>query len=203
VRRRSFGTAVGVEKTFPGAAEDDEVSMHAIVGWKIADERLASGGEETPATLLRGALERDDGEMPAVAEIADVEVELDSRLTPYQRPWARAGGAAWPSRSGLEARGTDCGTPMMVDLVGGRASEPGMWPMPVVPRDVDPEVLLEAGKPIRNRDEPARALALDRPDAALDHGEASVLADGPEALADSPATTPAPEFPSDELPAVI
>jgi hypothetical protein len=35
---------------------------------------------------LRGALQRDDAQMPTLTEIADVEVEPDSRTAPYQRP---------------------------------------------------------------------------------------------------------------------
>jgi hypothetical protein len=57
--------------------------------------------------------------MPAPAEIADVEFELDSRPTPNQRSRCRAARATWPSRSGLEAWDPDCGSPMVVTLVRG------------------------------------------------------------------------------------
>jgi hypothetical protein len=47
------------------------------------------------------------------------------------------------------------------------------------------------------------ALVLESPDTALDHGHASVFADGPESLPEATPPAPAPELPRDELPALI
>ncbi len=78
-----------------------------------------------------------------------------------------------------------------------------MGPVAVVPVEVERQLLLEGGETVRDRDESRGALVLDGSDAALDHGEAAVLADGAEALADVSAATPASELPGDELPALV
>jgi len=76
-------------------------------------------------------------------------------------------------------------------------------PVAVVPGDVEGQFLFHGGETVRNRDESPRALGLERPDAALDHGEAAVLANGPEALSDAAATAPASELPGREPPALV
>jgi hypothetical protein len=78
-----------------------------------------------------------------------------------------------------------------------------MWPATVVPREVKPELLFDVGETVWNRGKPSRALGLERSDAALDHGDAAVLADGAEALADAAATAPSSELLGDELPALV
>jgi len=72
-----------------------------------------------------------------------------------------------------------------------------------VPREVKLELLLEIGETVRNRDQPSSAFSFNRPDAALDHGEAAVLADGPEPLPDAAAMTPTSEVLGHELPALV
>src|SRR6266852_234315 len=141
--------------------------------------------------------------MPALAEVADVEVELDSRPTPYQSPWCRARRATRPSRPGLEARSADGRSTMVVDLVGGRTAESRVGPVAVVPGEVKPDLLPECRETGWDRDEPPRALVLERPDAALDHSEAAVLTDSPEPLSDTAATAPTSELLGDELPALV
>ncbi len=92
---------------------------------------------------------------------------------------------------------------MEVDFVGGRGSEAGVGPVAGVPGEVKPELLLEIGETVWSRDQASSALGLNRPDAALDHGEAAVLADGAEALMDAAAVAPSSEFPGNELPALV
>jgi hypothetical protein len=78
-----------------------------------------------------------------------------------------------------------------------------MGAMAGVPREVKSELLLEIGGTVRNGDQPSSAFSLNRPDAALDHGQAAVLADGAEPLPDAAATAPSSEFLGDELPALV
>jgi len=153
--------------------------------------------------VLGDALDRNDRQMPAPAEEADVEVELDSRLPADESAWGCARGAPWPSRSGLEPRRPACWTPMVVNLVRGCGAEARMRPAAVVPSEVETEFLVEIGETVWNRDQPSRALGLECPDAPLDHGEAAVLTDSAEALADAAATAPSSELLGDELPALI
>jgi hypothetical protein len=70
--------------------------------------------------------------------------------------------------------------------------------MVIVPGTIERQLLLHSGQAVWDDVQAARTLVLERPDAALDHREAAVLADGAEALPD--ATTPAPtsECPGDE-----
>jgi hypothetical protein len=65
------------------------------------------------------------------------------------------------------------------------------------------QLLLHGGEAVRDRDEAARALVLERPDGALDHGQTAVLADGAEALVDPAAAAPACESAGHELFSVI
>ena len=123
--------------------------------------------------VLRGALERDDGEMSASVEVLDVEGEPDSRLTADQSLGRGARRATWPSRSWFKARRPGRWTPMIVDLVRGRGSESGVRPVAAIPGEVKPELLLEISETVWNRDQPSSALGLDRPDATLDDGEAA------------------------------
>jgi hypothetical protein len=92
---------------------------------------------------------------------------------------------------------------MVADLVGGRSPESHVGPVAVVPEEVKRDFLPDCRETERNRDETSGAFVLERPDAALDHGEAAILTDSSEALADSAATSPAPELPGDELPALV
>lgn len=72
-----------------------------------------------------------------------------------------------------------------------------------VPREVKPELLLEIGETVWNHEQLSSAFSLNRPDAALDHGQAAVLADGAEPLTNAAATTPPPKLLGDELSALI
>lgn len=131
------------------------------------------------------------------------EVGPDSWLTADKSPRRRARRATWPTRSGLEARGADRWTPMGVDLVRGRGPESRVGPVAVVPGKVERQFLLHGGQTIGDGGQTARALGLERPDGALDHGEAAILADGPEPLPDAAATAPSSEPFGDELPALV
>src|SRR6266581_4087138 len=92
---------------------------------------------------------------------------------------------------------------MVVDLVRCRAAESRERPVAVVPGEVKGQFLLHGGEAVRNQNQSSRALVLDGADAALDHGEAAVLADGAELLADTAAATPALELPGGELAALV
>src|SRR5438093_4497708 len=92
---------------------------------------------------------------------------------------------------------------MVVDLVRGRGPESRVRSVSVVPGEVEFELLLEGRETVRNLDESARALVLERPDASFNHSKAAVRTDGAEALPDAAASTPAPEPPGDELPALV
>jgi len=141
--------------------------------------------------------------MPAPVEITDGQVELDSRLPADERAGGSARRATWPPWPWLEARGPDGWSPIVVDLVGGCAPESRVGPVAVVPGTIELQTLLEGDETVRDRYESPRALGLERPDAALDHGEAAILADGAEPLPDTAATAPASELPGDELPALV
>jgi hypothetical protein len=53
---------------------------------------------------LRNALQRDDREVPAPAEVVDAESDLSSGLAANERLWCGTGRAAWPAGARLEAR---------------------------------------------------------------------------------------------------
>ncbi len=92
---------------------------------------------------------------------------------------------------------------MVADLVGGRSPESHVGPVAVVPEEVKRDFLPDCRETERNRDETSGAFVLERPDAALDHGDASVPSDGAEALPNSTTVTPASEILGHELPALV
>jgi hypothetical protein len=75
-------------------------------------------------------------------------------------------------------------------------------PVLVVPSDVFADLALELTEPKREEQQPD-ALILQRPDEPLDDGEAAVLPDGPESLADPLAATPRLELLRRELRPVV
>ena len=102
----------------------------------------------------------------------------------------------------FEARRLGCRTPMVVDLVGSGGAESRVRPVVVAPGEVGRQFLVEGGETVRDRGESPRALVLGA-DAALDHREAAVFADGAEPLADAAAATPALDLPGSELAALV
>jgi hypothetical protein len=75
--------------------------------------------------------------------------------------------------------------------------------MAFVPSEVKIDLLHECRETVWNPDESSGALVLERPDATLDHGEATVLTDSPEPLSDAAATAPTSELLGDELHALV
>src|SRR5712691_4602972 len=135
--------------------------------------------------------------------VAGSEMERDPGLTSNRSLRRSAWGRTRPPRSWFEARGAGSGATMVADLVGSGGAETGVRALGVVPGEVEGQFLLHGVETVRDRDEAMCALVLDGSDAALDHGEASVLADGAEPLLDAATATPALEFPGDELAAVV
>src|SRR6266571_5006739 len=154
-------------------------------------------------SVLRGALERDDGQMSTSGVIADRDVERDSRLTADERLRRGARRASRPPWAGFEAWCLGRRATMMVDLVGSGSAESRVRPVAVVPGDVERQFLLDGDETVWDQNQSPGALVLDGSDAALDHDEAAVLADGAEPLRDTATATPALELPGGELAALV
>src|SRR5207245_3716619 len=140
-------------------------------------------GEWTRGLCLRGALELDDGQMPASAVITDREMERDSGLTADESLRRSAWGTTRPPRAGLEARGPIGRAAMVVDLVGSGGAESRVRPVAVVPGAVDGQFLLHDGEAVRDKNQSPGDRVLDGSDAAFDRRDAAVVAEGAEALA--------------------
>ena len=153
--------------------------------------------------MLRGALERDNGQMSTSGVIADRDVERDSRLTADERLRRGARRASRPPWAGFEAWCLGRRATMMVDLVGSGSAESRVRPVAVVPGDVERQFLLDGDETVWDQNQSPGALVLDGSDAALDHDEAAVLADGAEPLRDTATATPALELPGGELAALV
>ena len=123
-------------------------------------KRVIRRGEDG-RSLLCGALQRDDGQMVARAEIADVEIEPGPRLTSNESLGRGAKRAPGPARARLEARRPDGGMEMTANLVGGRGAEVRMWTVAVVPNDVQGQLLLNGGETLGNHNQPPCSLVLD------------------------------------------
>ena len=134
---------------------------------------------------------------------ADGEVEHGPGLTADESPWRGAWGTTRPPRAGLEARRPACGAPTKVDLIGSGGAKSRVRPVAVVPGDVERQFLLHGGETVRNSDKSPGAFVLDGADAAFDHGEAAILADGAEPLPDTATATPALELPGGRLAALV
>ncbi len=83
---------------------------------------------------------------------------------------------------------------MMVDLVGSGSAKSRMRSVDVVPGEVDGQFPLHGSETVRDQNQAPGALGLDGADAALDDGEAAVLADGAEPLSDTATATKRREF---------
>jgi len=153
--------------------------------------------------VLRGALERDGRQMSTSAVEADSEMERDSGLTADESLRRGARRAPRPPRAGFKALPPRCRTTMMVDLVGCGSAESGVNPVAVVPEAVERQFLLHGGETVRNSDKSPGAFVLDGADAAFDHGEAAILADGAKPLPDTATGTPALELRGGKLAALV
>ncbi len=167
------------------------------------DEADAETDEGAGGSVLRGALERDDGQMPASGVVTESEMERDSGLTTDESSRRSAWGGSRPPRAGFEARRLGRRAPVVVELVGCGSVEARVRPVAVVPGEVEGQFLPHGSEAVRDQNQSPGALVLDGADAALDHGDAAVLADGTEALADLATVTPALEVPGGELVAAV
>jgi hypothetical protein len=131
-------------------------------------------------TGLRDALQRNDGKMATPGEIADVEQEPGSGLATNECLGRGARSTPGPAWAWLEAGQAGGMAAAMVDFVRRGRSEPGVRSVSVVPRGEERQVMMHSGESVGDESQPARALGLEGPDGALDHGQAAVLADGAE-----------------------
>ena len=90
----------------------------------------------------------------------------------------------------------------MVDLVGCASVEGLIGTVVVVPNHKERQFSTKILSAVRDQQLPS-ALALDRSDHPLDHGDATVLAHGTESRVNSPTRAPCPEALIDELAALI
>ena len=112
-------------------------------------------------------------------------------------------GATRPPRTRLEAWSVARGAAAEADLVRGSCAKRLVRAVAIVPGAPDREFMLQGPTAERDHDEPPRAFGFQRPNQALDHGDAAVLADGPESLPDPAASAPASEDPGNELLALV
>jgi len=165
--------------------------------------RSAAWTRSSSRELLRGALERHDWEVSPPGLVTDGEIEADSRLPANEGLRNSARGSPGPFPTGFESRGAASRPPTLEDLVGGRAAEPGVRSVAVVPREVKRQLVLQCGEAVQDQDQTPRALGLDGSDAALDHRQAPVLSHGSEPVLDAAAATPPPESLREELSALV
>ena len=90
-----------------------------------------------------------------------------------------------------------------VDFVGRCAAKPAMRAVPVVPIHVERQLALERHESIGNENELARALGLERSDAAFDDRQAPILPERPETKLNSCTPAPAPKSLRDKLLAMV
>ena len=141
-------------------------------------------GNHLGRVRLRRALQLNDWEMSATDQVADVEFQPVAATTTNGclRPGTRR--ASRPRSPRLEpwfARGRPTAE---VDLIRGYGVEGVARPVPVVPVNIQRQFPAQGGALVGDQ-QASRLLGLQRPDEPLDHGDAAVLADGSEALADA------------------
>jgi hypothetical protein len=78
-----------------------------------------------------------------------------------------------------------------------------MWPVAIVPGEVERQLLLESGEAVRNQDQPSRALGFERSHASLDHRQAPILPQSTESMLNTPPPAPPPECLGGELNASV
>ena len=120
--------------------------------------------------------------------------ETIARLSRHKRLGLGTRPAARPASARLNARSSIGGLPTQVDFVRRLAAERRMRAMLVVPIDEGNKLTPKRLTSLRNQDT-SSAFVLHRKNETLDHGDTSVLADGPiarrlEALSLAPALEP-------------
>jgi hypothetical protein len=154
-------------------------------------------------TLLRDALQIDDGQMLATAAILDAQLDEGAGPSANERMRLRARRPSRPTIPRFETRPSASWELTEVDLVGRTGAETRVRPFRVVPGDVVIELAGERCPRQRDDRQEPRALFLQRSDVPLDDGEAAVLADRPESLLDAVAAAPCAELLCRELRAVV
>jgi len=81
----------------------------------------------------RRADQRDDGKVRSPFQVPDLECEPHARPPADRRLWPSTASVARPSRPGLVARAMMCRQSSEVDVAGGRAAEPAVGALTVVP----------------------------------------------------------------------
>ena len=152
---------------------------------------------------LRDASQRYDGKMTPPAAMRDNQLDHGAGFPSNERVRLRARRSSRPMRSRLEARPTTRRDLVEVDLVRRTGAETRVRPLRVEPGDVVVELAAERGSCQWNDRQQARALVLHRLDESLDDREASVLADGAEALLDAVTSAPGSELGRGELRAMV
>src|SRR5436309_6016092 len=142
---------------------------------------------------LRDALQGDDREMSPLAVEMNRQFEPHSGPTSDESPRGSTRGSPRPSTAGLKAGCPNGRAASVVNLLRGRASQPGMRSVVVVPGEIERHLLFERGEPVGNQDQTPRALGLDGSDVALDHRQAPVFPQRPETVSNALPTTPSPK----------
>jgi hypothetical protein len=78
-----------------------------------------------------------------------------------------------------------------------------MWPVAVVPSEVEGQFLLEDCMAVRDQDQPSRALGFHRPYTPFNNRQAPVLSQSAESMPNPVATTPPSERSRGELNALV
>ena len=136
--------------------------------------------------------------MLAAGNVADVAIQSRPAAPADQGVRCSAGGAPRPAASWLESRRAAGRRMTVIDLIGRASLESCMRPVSVIPGDVQRDLPLRRSAIVGNK-QSTGTLHLHRPDEALDHGDASMLANNTEALRDAATVAPSPESTTSEL----
>ena len=102
--------------------------------------------------LLCDALERDKWEMSPLPVELNRQLDPDSGLTADENLGDGTPGSTRPPGARLEPWRAAYGPPMVVDLVGGSAAKPSVWPVAVEPGDIERQFLFEGRETVRDHD---------------------------------------------------
>jgi len=101
--------------------------------WAARAHTAISAGTEPGMPLSGRAGQRDDRKVRSPFQVPDLECEPHARPPADRRLWPSTASVARPSRPGLVARAMMGRQSSEVDLVGGRAAEPAVGALTVVP----------------------------------------------------------------------
>jgi hypothetical protein len=190
----AFGTSRLTTESTDGSIGTSPTRFRAWdLGADTLVRRFATRGTRLEPDL-RDATKRNDRQMHASAVALDDQFELGSRPSAHERMRLGARRPPRPSPPRLEAWSPAGRESPEVDLVGRARAKARVRALGVVPGRVGVELAPEGDTDERHDRQEASAFVLHRPDEPLDDGDASVLADGAQAVGD--AVTPEP---GDEL----